>query len=620
MKKSIMRQENSMKKENNRATPYVLLAILVAVIFFYTYSIEKQQTPYAERYIPCIELFQKDLLYQGQPLCGQGPMVFIIGWVVNLFTTTHLQEVMLLLSIILALAITYLVISLADVKNTLLKIAVGAAVFLVFYDVALLKTEMLLASFFVMLSFYLDKKLGDKDLARKYGIIGFVQALSLLSKMTVAIIYVAYYAYPFLLNIMTTKKENTQSLIKKTAIAAGVIVLVLLFVFVKYHNVFDYSLFIHEDMKNRGIERSWEETASRIGSGLFTLDNGSTFLIASYILALLYFFMKKDSFAFIYLFLVPAMFLINKQTSGVTLLLNSNYLIFFYLIFLVFFLRMLQGSEQKNLLLIGLLLFLLFSPKANLNTLEFKNQLAGQFDKELITDFFMTLPAIEKTAVDTDLYPLLSDEYKSKISSDHIFDAHQNQWEGGLIATDDNQLLGLKRRDILDESIYNPYANKELQRYKEQNEKIENILAAKPNVILLNPFLHESNMFRILTEKGLLNEYCGLRLPYLPTNDARGGMIALYKDKDRCLEALKQADAYFRINFDRICQKDEWVADFVVANTLKQNYDFNMQCSSGKFVYPEARPGKIYLLFSNIFLLVWAFFLLKRVRLDTLEI
>ncbi|HME87423.1 MAG TPA: hypothetical protein VKE88_03360, partial [Candidatus Nanoarchaeia archaeon] len=223
-----MNQENS--PQNKRNTNIAIFSVAVLLIFAFTINAMPNAHFYSERFIPCVELLEKDLLYQGQPICGHGPAPLVVGAVIQKIIPQYLQEGTLLLAIIMTMLIAYFMITLANVTDKKLKLTIYLAAFLIIFEISLLKVDTLMACFFMLYSFYLDKT-NEKHSVWKNISIGVLQALSILSKTTIAIAYVAYYSYPFALKYLTgqriTKEQQKSRIIQ---IVSLVILLALVFI------------------------------------------------------------------------------------------------------------------------------------------------------------------------------------------------------------------------------------------------------------------------------------------------------------------------------------------------------------------------------------------------------
>lgn len=143
---------------------------------------------------------------------------------------------------------------------------------------------------------------------------------------------------------------------------------------------------------------------------------------------------------------------------------------------------------------------------------------------------------------------------------------------------------GLKEQGVLTQESFGFYDS--------ERELAQKIKAGEYQYILVGPKAWDTKIEYAITYAGDIPDYCIIGLPFFsPHHNERHLGTARLDSNQKCAKALEAAYAHSLEVFDRVCEMDEWAANYLIVTMLSNNivtlgdsdpkpFDIGLRCSS----------------------------------------
>ncbi len=507
----------------------------------------------------CAQYLKEGTIFQGQPYCGQGIILYAFVLFLRLFTLGAFSKIFYLTLFVLlhvhALFLIHRIAKQETGKNEYLLVGILYLFTTYFFGGNL---SSFLAMYFLLTGFY---TLYYSSLPHKNILGPVLMTFGPLSKATAMPLFgflVAYLAYrsfaPKLVNRRLVFNKDLRALIPFACIAA---VFGLLFLF--YPGAWVYEFGNQSARLTMGVVQTLQLLWSS-----FTINSGTVLFSTMFALAAIAWIFMRDVFSSAAVFSFAALFyILFGQTglatdAGLQFAINRiDYYLPAYPFFIVALAKLKHRLRIKPLLLVYAVLLGLFLT----TSAEF---VVSEHDvRSLETSFKQALklipPQNDVALVEDSLTgsTLLADYYSKDIKIDVV--PHDKYWKDTVFPDGNfiNQLeaMNITRRD--DWKIPTPQ-----EAFTPYFQKLQN---GAYSLILIGP--PQWNLITFLAQNSpVISTYCVVRLPDLQFRSTDGvhELTLAFKDRSRCAKMIPSIKSYFEQSYARICRKSPSIANGIV--------------------------------------------------------
>jgi hypothetical protein len=562
-----------------------LLAVSIIVVLAGFMAASAFQLPgYPYKYIRCIGYLREGTLYGGQPECEQGPAVFAVGLALSSLGEGMIQPASNVLLIALNAACLYMILLLVRPKGR----GVTAAVALIYLFAALqpglvdpatmLAAAALLASMLLFLG-----PAGGLSLAAS----SLFGALALMAKMTALSVMAGMFA-AFLLSeavepvkarrgVRVNVSRLRQALVRigwyLSVPAAAVLALRAL-----YPNSLVYSFLTHQYNQQLGY-------LGALAGIISTSPLESVNVLQFYLLlagACAYYLRSGDMFAAVYAVALFATFVTFYRNAGSPLDIITFYHAMFPLLMMVvvagrYLAGVGDGKKRLRLCVLFAAAALVFGDLHAFGGPDFSTwvtyQLSGydaiaqdvSYLRGRIDGVYSVLPANRgRVLVDQEMLDILSSQ-TTRLDMGLV--DNRNNPESVYRYLDTWSVPGLVAYGAVQPDPHFEINGGEL-------DLARSIDAGAYEMMLISPAAWDSMImyaFRNASQEAM-DRYCVVYLPvFEKEKNVRHWSTLLFSNQTQCAQLLMDGDRYLTSQFDDVCAKDEWAANYIMATIFTKN-------------------------------------------------
>jgi len=527
-----------------------IVSLLLLSTVWYDYEFFSTTWVNTGEYSPCDQFVKEGgirNLYQGQPYCKQGPVLYVLQYFIEMVFGSAFRTVLVSLFVIIGIHLYYLLRKSVKAKELLLMVLF----FITF--IAFARSLNALLATYAFFSGYYFLFTSTHKWSKIFAGIFFALALHVKINTLFALgLVILYYLFKHFEN-----GKLRINLKDKFFISLLVSLIVLFFLWPNYYMYNLYAL----SQVNPG-ERGIFDAFAGLTDLIRNIHARSIFIISIFIGSLASLALARTFPAVIALIFSLIMYITDYRITGTAAVLHVHYYLPIFPFFIMALIALYEKTSRKQKIAYCIALAFLLSTA--ISTIQAEKD-SHEVQKTLL-DIYKDIPSqpgkilVQENSYHNERMKGFEDEKFEKLPDrKHYPVAHFDGWyEQGLVKLG---YVNLSEWYVdTPQEIYDDYAN------KIRNGTYSLMLLGPPEWIKLTEVVQQA------ASKEMKTQYCQIILPDLTyiSSNGRHDVQLFFADQNDCKTLLQRTNDYYQKNFNNICKKSPLVANDIVKPTLQR--------------------------------------------------